>query len=312
MTSTDVYGLRPGDRITVSPGAAKSGHTYRTLAVGFALDVTSVRPDHQGDFEVSGIELTARGAWRSGVPSRSVILPRGAYSIPVRVGDSVAASGISAAATVTAVHVRADGTAVADLLLPEGETRCGYNLVDLQHRARAPHEPARQPCLRAHAPEARCQRCLDANEPATMPCDAEECSVTAVNIVLARRGHTLAACGPHTEQVHRILQDSAATTIALRAGTRECYADGTQVATCRHCGHPIYAYPPLAGSRRPWRGNQWDETGRCDAAEDRTRIRTLHEPAETCAELDWALAGAVCGPTADRHNELDCPARNLR
>lgn len=312
MTSTDVYGLRPGDRITVSPGAAMSGHTYRTLASGFALDVTSVRTDHRGDIEVSGIELTTRGAWRRGVPSRSVILPRGAYSIPVRVGDSVAASGISAAAAVTALHVRADGTAVADLLLPEGETRCGYNLVDLQHRARAAQEPVRQPCLRAHAAEARCQRCLEADEPATMPCDAERCSVTAVNVLLTRRGHTLGACGSHTEQVRHILQDGAAATIVLRAGTRECYADGTQVAICRHCGHQIYAYPALAGARRPWRGNQWDETGRCGAAEDRTRIRVLHEPAETCAELDLAIAGAVCGPTADQHNELDCPARNLR
>ncbi|MEV6922941.1 hypothetical protein AB0M46_00305 [Dactylosporangium sp. NPDC051485] len=312
MTSTDVYGLRPGDRITVSPGAATSGHTHRALTAGFALDITAARPDHHGAIEVYGVELTTRGAWRRGVPIRSVILSPGAYSIPIRVGDSVAAAGTSDGATVAAVHVRADGTAMADLLFPEGDTRCGYNLVDLQHRSRAAQEPTRQRCLRAHAPQVYCQRCQDADEAATMQCDAEGCSDTAVNALLTRRGHVLGACAAHTEQVHRILQDHAATAIALHAGTRECYADGTQVAICRHCGHQIYAYPALAAARRPWRGHQWDETGRCGVAEDRTRIRTRHAPAETCAELDVALAGASCGPTAEQHSELDCPTRNLR
>src|SRR5262245_11185783 len=80
--------LRVGDRITVMPGKARSAHTQALLARGFAIDVTSLRPDFDGAIEVTGVVLTTRGAWRTDAPTRSVILTPAAYTTPIRVGDT--------------------------------------------------------------------------------------------------------------------------------------------------------------------------------------------------------------------------------
>ncbi|HKT05671.1 MAG TPA: hypothetical protein VJT31_39665 [Rugosimonospora sp.] len=71
---------------------------------------------------------------------------------------------------------------------------------------------------------------------------------------------------------------------------------------------------PVKRARRErdgWRGGEDDETGRCQVAEDRTRIRSVHEPAVTRAQYDFALAAAPCGKTADGHSLDECPDRQL-
>ena len=131
MTSTDATDLRGGDRITVLPGKARSAHTYRPLTRGFAIEVTHARRDHAGDIEATGILLTTRGAWRTSVPTRTVILPAGSYTSPIRVGDAVYYRHTGERPVVTAIHIRPDGTALADLLFRTGATGSGYHLVQL-------------------------------------------------------------------------------------------------------------------------------------------------------------------------------------
>jgi hypothetical protein len=58
----------------------------------------------------------------------------------------------------------------------------------------------------------------------------------------------------------------------------------------------------------PWRGHEYDETGRCGPAEKRHAVRMVHEPAVTLAERDFARAAAACGPvTGDPHPLTGCP-----
>ncbi|MGC5033389.1 hypothetical protein [Micromonospora sp. DT229] len=96
--------------------------------------------------------------------------------------------------------------------------------------------------------------------------------------------------------------------IPLAEGTYTQLADGsgTQVATCRHCGHHIYLYLRLAGSRNPWRGGEYDETGRCPIeVEERAGTPVPHDPAVTFAERERAIASASCG-TAYEHSLAVC------
>lgn len=109
-----------------------------------------------------------------------------------------------------------------------------------------------------------------------------------------------AFCQRHTdERVHFTAQwNPQVVPVAEGAYTLLADGQGTQVATCRHCGHNIYLY--LAVARRDgnwWREGEFDETGRCGDAEDRTRIVVHHEPALTAAERDAALAATACGIT---------------
>src|SRR2546423_7921723 len=137
--SVDGGELRVGDPITVLPGQARSGHTYRPLTCPVAIDVIHVRRDHDGSLNVEGVLLTSRGAWRAGVPTRSVILPPGSYTTPIRVGDTVRYPETGETPAVTAIHLRpADGTALADLLFTTGATTSGGRLAQLEHLA-PPH-----------------------------------------------------------------------------------------------------------------------------------------------------------------------------
>lgn len=124
MTSTGFDGvdLRVGDRITVLPGQARSGHTRAVLNRGFAIEVASLRPDVDGAVAVTGFLLTTRGAWRAGFPTRTVILTAGACTTPIRLGDMVTYPSTGETPQVTAIHERFDGTAVADLLFRYGDT----------------------------------------------------------------------------------------------------------------------------------------------------------------------------------------------
>ena len=318
MTSTDTDGvdLRIGDRITVLPDQARSAHTRAVLTRGFAIEVTSLRPDFDGAIEVTGVVLTTRGAWRAGVPSRSVILTPGTYTTPIRVGDTVGYPTTGENPVVIAVHERFDGTAVADLLFRYGDTATGVNLVELAHLERPATMPAEQACKRRHDLHRPCRRCDEATEHVSMGCGAALCSRTAINLVVwsspAGRAQTRALCHSHTKQLTAMVGASAgARVIRLADGTLSYVDDGsgTQVATCRGCGHAIYLYPALLGRRQPWRDGEDDETGRCQAAEDRRAIRVVHEPAVTVAERDYARAAAACGTAADLHPLANCPVR---
>ena len=164
--SADGGELRVGDRITVLPGKARSGHTYRPLTCAVTIEVTHVRRDHDGSLDVEGVLLTTRGAWRAGVPIRSVILPSGSYTTPIRVGDTVRYPETGETPTVTAIHVRpADGTALADLLFsppvppPPG---CAWPSWSTSH-GRRPHPP----CSRASAATTPPWRATAAPKPAS-------------------------------------------------------------------------------------------------------------------------------------------------
>jgi hypothetical protein len=315
MTSPDTADLRVGDRITVLAGKARSGHTYNVLTRGFTIDVTYARRHHTGDIDVEGILLTTRGAWRSGLPSRSVNLPAGSYTTPIRVGDTVRYPHTGETPVVTAIHERPDGTALADLLFRSGTTGTGLHLFDLEHLARPATPPTRQPCLRRHDPALACARCAEAAEAVTTGCDAALCSRPAANLVvwMPRSGsqQAKALCPPDTGQFTSLHRDCAVRVIPLAAGTYTYLADGTgtQVATCYHCGHAIYLYAALARQPEPWRDGEYDETGRCPVGEERTATRVMHEPATTLAERDYARTAATCGTTADLHSLADCPAR---
>jgi len=116
-----------------------------------------------------------------------------------------------------------------------------------------------------------------------------------------------------TEQLTTRLRDSTAQVIPVADGTHSYLADGsgTQVATCRHCGHAIYLYPVLIRRAEPWRGGEYDETGRCPVGEERAAIPVAHEPAITLAERDLARAAASCGTAGDLHPLADCPTHRF-
>jgi hypothetical protein len=314
-TGTDGVDLRVGDRIAVLPDRARSAHTRAVLIRGFAIEVTSLHADFEGAIEVTGILLTTRGAWRAGMPTRSVILTPEAYTTPIRVGDTVGYPITGETPVVTAIHQRFDGSAVGDLLFRYGDTATGVNLVDLAHLERAATLPAVQACKRRHDLHRLCRRCAEATEHVGIGCGAALCSRTAINLVVwsppAGRAQTKALCHSDTEQLVAMAGASAAVRVIRLADGTLTYVDdgsGTQVATCRGCGHAIYLYPALLGRQEPWRDGVYDETGRCSAAEDRRDIRVVHEPAITVAERDYARAAAICGTAADLHPLTDCPA----
>ncbi|WP_431728534.1 hypothetical protein [Verrucosispora sp. TAA-831] len=118
-----------------------------------------------------------------------------------------------------------------------------------------------------------------------------------------------AVCGEHTDYYRELTAAHSPQTVQIAEGTHTFIADGqgTQVGICRHCGHYIYLYFRVAGRvGNWWRGSEWDETGRCGDAEQRTGgWRVWHEPATTVEERDAALAATVCGRT-ERHALRDC------
>jgi hypothetical protein len=307
--------LHVGDRITILPGQARSARTRTELTTRFAIAVTSIRPELPDAVEVTGLELTSRGAWRAGLPNRAVILDAGSYLPGIRVGDTVRYPSTGETPVVTAIHERPDGTAVADLLFRSGSTGCGYRLTELEHRARPAETPARQPCLRRHDPTLRCARCVEAREPVTTGCAAVLCSNRATNLVVwwppSSGQQATALCAADTAQHLDRLRETPSRVVELADGTHSLLADGsgTQTATCRHCGHRIVLYLAQLGRTQPWREGEYDETGRCGVAELRHASRVVHEPAVTRAELDYARGSAICGTTGHLHSLADCPAR---
>jgi hypothetical protein len=312
MTSLD---LRVGDRITVLPHLARSAHTRKPLSTGFAIDITSIQPDLDDAVEVTGVELTRRGAWRAGLPTRTVLLVAASYLPGIRVGDTVHYPHTGETPVVTAIHEDPNGIAKADLLFPSGSAGSDYRLTELEHLARPTSEPVEQPCLFRHDPDLPCRRCVEAREPVKHGCDALLCSNPATNLVIwwppNSSQQAKALCAQDTDRRIARLGDIWSRVIELADGTHALVADGsgTQAATCRHCGHRILLHLAQLGRKEPWRESEYDETGRCGIAEDRHQIRMVHEPATTRAELEHARANAICGTTGYQHSLADCPAR---
>lgn len=143
MTTSSPQDLRYDDRITIRAGAAYSTHTRKPLARPIHLEVLQAHPQNDGTIEVYGIELTARGAWRTNLPVRMVTLPAGSYSTPIRVGDTVHTGDPHRPGMVTALAlVPENGTVTVDLLLPDGTTSTGHNLVTLTHLGHPTSTPA--------------------------------------------------------------------------------------------------------------------------------------------------------------------------
>lgn len=296
MTSTDID-LRHGDRIQVLPGKASSAHTLQPLKTGLYIELSSIRPDPlDGTVEVTGFLLTQRGAFRSGLPTRTVILTSDAYTTPIRVGDRVRYRATGETPTVTAIHEDDNGFATAAVRFASGAHGACYRLVDLEHLARPTTSPAADPA------------------PVATACAGLHCHQPATNIVLwwPRSGgqHTKALCASDTDQYLAMLNGNPARAIELADGTHDCLADNsaTQVATCQHCGHLIYLYRALLDHAEPWRDGEYDETGRCGPGEERARIPVAHEPAVTIAARDTALATRPCSASSGPHTAADCPA----
>ena len=221
MTSLDV---KVGDRITILPPKARSAHTRAELATRFTIDVTSIRPDLHDAVEVTGIELTSRGAWRAGVPTRTVILVAGSYLPGIRVGDTVGYPNTGETPIVTAIHEHHDGTAVADLLFPSGSTGCGYRLTDLDlsagrlviRRATARHVvylDERTHALIAAWLRHRCERWPKSNNPhllvsrhTAMDTRQQSIGLTALRAMLEPLGVT-----PSALRADRILDEARQT-----------------------------------------------------------------------------------------------------
>jgi hypothetical protein len=189
MTNVD---LRVGDRITALAERALSGHTYQPLTRNVTIEISSVRPGVGADLDVTGFVLTTRGAWRAGVPTRTVVLPAGSYTVPVRVGDTIRFPSTSQTPVVTAIHLRPDGTALTDLLFTSGATTSGHLLAGLEHLARPATTPPVRPCKRRHHPDLPCRRCAEATEPVTTGCDTPLCRNAATHLVItySRSGAT--------------------------------------------------------------------------------------------------------------------------
>lgn len=79
-----------------------------------------------------------------------------------------------------------------------------------------------------------------------MGCGAALCTRTAINLIVwsppADRPQTKALCHTHTEQLVAVVGAHAAQVIRLADGTLSYRDDGsgTQIATCRGCGHAIH------------------------------------------------------------------------
>jgi hypothetical protein len=240
-----------------------------------------------------------------------------AYRPPIRVGDTARYPITGETPVVTAIHERFDGTAVADLLFGRGDTESGVNLLGLTHLDRAVRVPAVQACRRRHHPKRLCRRCDDATRPVTTPCEGPLCRRTAQDLVVFRPPSRVAIvralCPTHRDELTARTPDSAVgiEVFALADDTHAYFmhGDGTEIATCRHCGHAIYLFAALRGQPEPWREGADDETGRCGPGEDRHAIPMVHKPATTVAERDYARASTRCGTAADLHPLAECPAR---
>ncbi|MCX5066707.1 hypothetical protein OOJ91_12535 [Micromonospora lupini] len=145
----------------------------------------------------------------------------------------------------------------------------------------------------------------------TSSCGDNSCSARAVNVVnwtSPGSSHAKTFCHPHTVEHIRLVRGHSPQVIPLAEGAFALLADsaGTQVATCQHCGHYIYLYASVA--RREgnwWRSGEFDETGRCGDAEQRTQTVVHHEPVITVTDRDAALAATTCG-RAVGHSVADC------
>src|SRR5262249_39090669 len=174
---------------------------------------------------------------------------------------------------------------------------------ELEHLARPQAAPTVQPCKRRHDPALACNRCAEAREPVTTGCEGPLCRQTADDLVVywPERGvaQVRALCPTHRDAFTARNQGAHMQVSPLADGPHSYFAhgDGTQIATCRHCGHAIYLYPALRGRREPWRDGEYDETGRCTVGEQRHGIRVVHEPAVTLTERDWARTASTCSTT---------------
>ncbi|TDC34231.1 hypothetical protein E1211_17955 [Micromonospora sp. 15K316] len=130
-------------------------------------------------------------------------------------------------------------------------------------------------------------------EPATEPTRARQQLGMDAAAVLDH----LAPANDADDAVYRDkFDDTAEAAEDETQGLIDTDGEGTQVGICRHCGHHIYLYAAVAEREGNWwRGGQYDETGRCGDAEQRTALVVRHEPATTTAERDAALAATVCG-----------------
>lgn len=146
------------------------------------------------------------------------------------------------------------------------------------------------------------QATAEAGEPVrriSLGCGQLDCSDRAVDVLISSPPHGANAfCRPHTDERAYLVRAHSPRTVPVAEGAHTLVADarGTQVGICRHCGHYIYLYAALAKREGNWwRGGEFDETGRCGDAEQRTGTVVRHEPAMTTAERDAALAATVCG-----------------
>ncbi|WP_111217081.1 hypothetical protein [Micromonospora craterilacus] len=147
----------------------------------------------------------------------------------------------------------------------------------------------------------------------TITCQDFMCYARATTVVawkpLGSAGLNKAFCQTHADNWREVVANHLPKTAPIAEGTQTFVADGegTQVGTCRHCGHYIYLYFSVAGREGNWwRESQWDETGRCGDAEQRTGgWMVWHEPATTVEDRDAALAATVCG-RSEQHAMGDC------
>jgi hypothetical protein len=319
-TGTDGVDLRVGDRITVQPGKARSAHTRAVLTRDFAIDVTSLRLDFDGAIEVTGVVLThpRRLAGRHTDPQRDPDPRDIHHTNPGRRHRHPPGhrrnAGSDRGPRTLRWH-RRGGPVVGG-----GDTATGVNLLDLIHLDRPAAVPAVQACKRRHEPQRRCRRCADARQPVVTWCEGPLCRQVAEDLVVFRPPSRVAIvralCPTHrdafTTRDHSSRnEDTPIEVFPLADGTHTYFmhGDGTEIATCKHCGRVIYLYAALRGRREPWREGVCDETDRCGPAEDGHRIRMVHEPAVTLAERDYARTAASCGTSADLHPLAECPAR---
>ena len=113
------------------------------------------------------------------------------------------------------------------------------------------------------------------------------CQRTAEDLVVLQppsgAGTVRALSSPHrSESTARVptsgIGGATIKVFPLADGTHSCaaHSGGTEIATCRQCGHAIYLYAALRGRREPWRAGVYDETGQCGPAEHRHAIRMVH------------------------------------
>jgi len=327
--SADGGELRVGDRITVLPGQARSGHNYRPLTREFAVDVIHVRRVHDGSLDVEGVLLTARGAWRAGVPTWSVILPPGSYTTPIRVGDTVRYPETGETPAVTAIHLRpADGTALADLLFPTGATSSGVRLAELEHIARPQAAPTVQPCQRRHDPALACNRCAEAREPVTTGCEGPLCRQTASDLVVYWPERTVAQvralCPTHRDAFTARNQGASIQVFPSRCSPAVPWC-GSHSPTARSATWPTAAvlrWPPVTTAATPSTC-----TRPCAALGSRGATASTTRPAAAPSARNARASGSCtsrrspspnatghappppCTTTADLHPIADCPAR---